>query len=104
MVDLNRTQCQVVNGISGAKNSKDISALICPEPENPMKIIQNWGLGKMKDMTLSGSFEWEKMSGPFTIYRKEPDRYRLDAEIMGMKKPMHLTEKSYGQSKRIRRS
>jgi len=43
-------------------------------------------LESIKDMTLSGSFEWEKMSGPFTIYRKEPDRYRLDAEIMGMKK------------------
>jgi len=93
-----------VYGISRAKYPKDVSALICPEVGNLLKIIKNWGLGKMKDMTLSGSFEWEKMSGPFTIYRKEPDRYRHDAEIMGMKKPMHLTEKSYGQSKRIRRS
>jgi len=36
-----------VNGISGANYSKDISALICPEVEKLLKIIQNWGLGKM---------------------------------------------------------
>jgi hypothetical protein len=47
MINLNRIRCQIVNGISGAKNSKDISALICPEVEKLLKIIQNWGLGKM---------------------------------------------------------
>jgi outer membrane lipoprotein-sorting protein len=43
-------------------------------------------LESIKDMTLIGSVEWERMSGRFTEYRKPPNRVRQDVEIMGMKK------------------
>jgi outer membrane lipoprotein-sorting protein len=43
-------------------------------------------LESIKDITLSGTFEWEKMSGPFTQYQKAPNKFRQEAEVMGMKK------------------
>jgi outer membrane lipoprotein-sorting protein len=54
------------------------------------KIIEAQGgrkvLESIKDMTLIGSVEWERMSGRFTEYRKAPNKFRQDVEIMGMKK------------------
>jgi hypothetical protein len=40
----------------------------------------------IKDRTLSGSVEWEKMSGAFTEYKKEPNKIRQEIEIMGIRK------------------
>lgn len=43
-------------------------------------------LASIKDMTASGSLEMISMglSGSFTRYQKEPDKMRMDIEIMGM--------------------
>lgn len=43
-------------------------------------------LEKIKDMTLSGTMEIVSMgiSGSITMYRKEPDKTRMDMEFMGM--------------------
>ncbi len=40
----------------------------------------------IKDMTLSGTIELvtQGLSGPITLYKKEPDKRRLDVELMGM--------------------
>jgi outer membrane lipoprotein-sorting protein len=40
----------------------------------------------IKDMTLSGSLEMpmQGLSGPITVYKKEPDKRRVDVEVMGM--------------------
>ncbi len=40
----------------------------------------------IKDMTLSGTLEiaMQGLSGPITLYKKEPDKRRLDVELMGM--------------------
>ncbi len=40
----------------------------------------------IKDMTLSGTIELpsQGLSGPITVYKKEPDKRRLDVELMGM--------------------
>jgi len=43
-------------------------------------------LEKIKDMTLTGTMEIVSMgiSGSLTMYRKEPDKARMDMEFMGM--------------------
>lgn len=43
-------------------------------------------LESIKDMTLTGTIElvMQGMTASFTIYKKEPDKRRLDAELMGM--------------------
>lgn len=43
-------------------------------------------LEKIKDMTLTGTMEIVSMgiSGSITMYRKEPDKARMDMELMGM--------------------
>ena len=43
-------------------------------------------LGKIKDMTLTGTLEIVSMglSGSLTMYRKEPNKARMDMEFMGM--------------------
>ena len=40
----------------------------------------------IKDMTLSGTIElaMQGLSGPITVYKKEPDKRRLEVELMGM--------------------
>ncbi len=40
----------------------------------------------IKDMTLSGSLEvvQQGLSGSITVYKKEPDKRRVDFEVMGM--------------------
>jgi len=40
----------------------------------------------VKDMTLSGTLELvqQGLSGPVILYKKEPDKRRLDFEVMGM--------------------
>lgn len=40
----------------------------------------------IKDMTLSGTLEipMQGLSGPITVYKKEPDKRRVDFEVMGM--------------------
>jgi outer membrane lipoprotein-sorting protein len=40
----------------------------------------------IKDMTLSGTIEiaMQGLSGPITVYKKEPDKRRVDVEVMGM--------------------
>jgi outer membrane lipoprotein-sorting protein len=43
-------------------------------------------LESIKDMTMTGTIElvMQGMTASFTIYKKEPDKRRLDAEVMGM--------------------
>lgn len=43
-------------------------------------------LESIKDMTMRGTIElvMQGMTASFTIYKKEPDKRRLDAEVMGM--------------------
>jgi len=43
-------------------------------------------LEKIKDMTLSGTLEMTQMgmTGSMTWYKKEPDKVRMDMELMGM--------------------
>ncbi len=43
-------------------------------------------LEKIKDMTLSGTLEMTQMgmSGSMTMYKKEPNKVRMDIEVMGM--------------------
>lgn len=43
-------------------------------------------LESIKDMTMKGTIElvMQGMTASFTIYKKEPDKRRLDAEVMGM--------------------
>jgi len=43
-------------------------------------------LEKVKDMTTTGSLELIQMgmSGSMTMYKKEPDKVRMDIEVMGM--------------------
>jgi len=43
-------------------------------------------LEKIKDMTSTGSLELIQMgmSGSMTMYKKEPDKVRMDIEVMGM--------------------
>jgi hypothetical protein len=41
-------------------------------------------LNGIRDATLVGSVDWEKMTGRVTIYRKEPNQFRQDLEIMKM--------------------
>jgi len=43
-------------------------------------------LEKVKDMTSTGSLELIQMgmSGSMTMYKKEPDKVRMDIEVMGM--------------------
>ncbi len=40
----------------------------------------------IKDMTLRGTLEMalQGISGPITVYKKEPDKRRVDVEVMGM--------------------
>jgi outer membrane lipoprotein-sorting protein len=63
-----------------AQSSKELQA----------KIIEAQGgkaaLEKIKDMTLTGTMEIVSMglSGSITMYRKEPDKARMDMEFMGM--------------------
>jgi len=40
----------------------------------------------IKDMTLSGTIEMatQGLSGPITVYKKEPDKRRIDVEVMGL--------------------
>lgn len=40
----------------------------------------------IKDMTLRGTLEiaMQGVSGPITVYKKEPDKRRVDVEVMGM--------------------
>ncbi len=40
----------------------------------------------IKDMTLRGTIEMamQGLSGPITVYKKEPDKRRVDVEVMGM--------------------
>jgi len=54
------------------------------------KIVEAQGgkkvLEKIKDMTSSGSLEMTQMgmSGSMTMYKKEPNKVRMDIEVMGM--------------------
>lgn len=43
-------------------------------------------LKSIKDMTITGTFELiqDGMTGPLTFYKKEPDKRRVDIELMGM--------------------
>jgi len=43
-------------------------------------------LEKIKDMTLSGTLEMTQMgmTGSMTMYKKEPNKVRMDIEVMGM--------------------
>lgn len=43
-------------------------------------------LEKIKDMTVTGTLELITfgMSGPMTLYQKEPNKLRIDSELMGM--------------------
>ncbi|MFQ6038029.1 MAG: outer membrane lipoprotein carrier protein LolA [Candidatus Aminicenantales bacterium] len=43
-------------------------------------------LAKVKDMTITGTMEMVQMglSGSLTLYQKEPNKLRIDAEFMGM--------------------
>lgn len=43
-------------------------------------------LESIKDMTMTGTIEivMQGLTAPFTICKKEPDKRRLDAEVMGM--------------------
>ena len=43
-------------------------------------------LESIKDMTMTGAIEivMQGLTASFTIYKKEPDKRRLDAEVMGM--------------------
>ena len=43
-------------------------------------------LESIKDMTMTGTIEivMQGLTASFTIYKKEPDKRRLDAEVMGM--------------------
>ncbi|MQY61320.1 hypothetical protein GH153_05750, partial [bacterium] len=43
-------------------------------------------LEKIKDMTLSGTLEMIQlgMTGSMTMYKKEPNKVRMDIEVMGM--------------------
>lgn len=65
---------------TSAQSSKEIQA----------KMIEAQGgkaaLQKIKDMTLSGTLEIVSMgiNGSLTMYRKEPDKTRMDMEFMGM--------------------
>jgi outer membrane lipoprotein-sorting protein len=51
------------------------------EAQGGKKVIEN-----IKDMTSSGTLEMTQMgmSGSMTMYRKEPDKVRMDIEVMGM--------------------
>ena len=44
-------------------------------------------LENVKDQTMSGTMEIvaQGMSGPVTIYSKEPDKSRFEIDVMGMK-------------------
>ncbi len=54
------------------------------------KIVEAQGgkkvLEKIKDMTSSGTIELTQMgmTGSMTMYKKEPDKVRMDIEVMGM--------------------
>ena len=54
------------------------------------KIVEAQGgkkvLEKIKDMTSSGNLELIQMgmTGSMTMYKKEPNKYRMDIEVMGM--------------------
>jgi outer membrane lipoprotein-sorting protein len=51
------------------------------EVQGGRKVIEG-----IKDMTLSGTIELpaQGLSGPITLYKKEPDKRRLEVELMGM--------------------
>jgi len=54
------------------------------------KMIQNQGgkktLESIEDTTMSGTIELAQMglSGTITVYKKEPEKRRVDVEVMGM--------------------
>lgn len=51
------------------------------EAQGGKKVLEN-----IKDMTMTGTIEivMQGVTASFTIYKKEPDKRRLDAEVMGM--------------------
>jgi outer membrane lipoprotein-sorting protein len=51
------------------------------EAQGGKKVLEN-----IKDMTMTGTIElvMQGMTATFTLYKKEPDKRRLDAEVIGM--------------------
>jgi len=71
--------CLVVSPGSGEKASEILEKMI--EAQGGRKVLES-----IKDTTLSGSMEMIQMgiSGSLTMYQKEPNKMRMDGEVMGM--------------------
>lgn len=69
----------IVSSGSGQTAEKILKKMI--KAQGGKKVFES-----MKDMTLSGTAEMiqQGMSGSLTVYKKEPDKRRVDFEVMGM--------------------